>query len=914
MNRRRALLTMAAALPIALAVSAGTANAGPSASNTNDHGATPNGASSYVVRDGVRQNASTELPCDPSAPNGTAADQAVANSLAGKLNGSLSGPGVLNAYRVSCARMIVNAVRSYSAHPVDEQAAVIAVTTTIVESTIENDGYGDSTSLGLYQQLSSWGSAAQREDPTWATDAFLGALVDDYPNKSWDNVQVGTACQAVQRSGVPGAYEPQAHDGALIVQALWSPSYTPQVSDGVAGVVDTGHGEFVATVDSAHDVVQRWQDSPGGAWSNWTFMASGYEGRPVVVEEGNGALAVFARRAVDDELMWSGQTVSGGGWSSWTPLNLELKTDPTVIVSPNNEINVFGVDETGELQTTWQTSPGGPWAANWADLHGQVQGRVAVVFGRSGGMSIMARDPGGNVETTWQTNLGGAWQPWASMGENLTSDPVEIVGADGQISIFGRDDSGEAVTDWQTNGAWQPAWADLHGQISGRPTVVLAQSGGLVLFARNGSGEVSTLWQDVTGAAWQGWADLGRASTDDVSAVIAPNGAASIFARETGNGALGTYWQTGAGGPWAASWADGFSAEIPPVDYTAQTSDGLPGTVDTGHGAAVFAVDSTHQVIERHQTTAGGAWSAWTTIDATSAGFEGTPNVVMQGNGGLAVFARRAGDDMLMWSGQNGPGGAWNAWTPLNLALQSDPTVLVSPNNEINVFGVDADGGLETVWQTSPGGSWTPGGASLNATVEGRVSVVFTWSGGMSIMARDPNGVVETSWQNSLGGPWQPWTPLGETLTSDPVQIVGANGGLSVFGRDSSGEAVTAWQTAAGGPWSATGWAGLNGSITGRPTAVLSNTGGIVLYARDSNNNVETLWQTSPGGAWQGWAKLGRTTTDPISAVDSPSGAAELFIRNSATQQLATYWQTKNGGPWATDWDDDFSAQLPGSN
>jgi hypothetical protein len=690
--------------------------------------------------------------------------------------------------------------------------------------------------------------------------------------------------------------------------------YTSQVSDGVAGVVDTGHGEFVATVDSAHDVVQRWQDSPGGAWSNWTFMASGYEGRPVVVEEGNGALAVFARRAVDDELMWSGQTVSGGGWSSWTPLNLELKTDPTVIVSPNNEINVFGVDETGELQTTWQTSPGGPWAANWADLHGQVQGRVAVVFGRSGGMSIMARDPGGNVETTWQTNLGGAWQPWASMGENLTSDPVEIVGADGQISIFGRDDSGEAVTDWQTNGAWQPAWGSLHGQITGRPTVVLAQSGGLVLFARDPNGMVETLWQNSTGGAWLGWSSLGRTSTDDISAVIAPNGAASIFARETGNGALGTYWQTGAGGPWVANWSDGFSGEIPPVDYTAQTSDGLPGTVDTGHGAAVFAVDSTHQVIERQQATAGGAWSAWTTIDATSAGFEGTPNVVMQGNGGLAVFARRAGDNMLMWSWQTSPGGAWNAWVPLNLALSSDPTVLVSPNNEMNIFGVDAGGELHTTWQTTPGGGWAPNWADLNAKVEGRVSVVFTWSGGMSIMARDPNGAVETSWQNSLGGAWQAWTPMGETLTSDPVQIVGANGGLSVFGRDSSGEAVTAWQTAAGGPWSTTGWASLNGAITGRPTAVLSNTGGIVLYARDSDNNVETLWQTAPGGAWQGWAKLGRATTDDISAVDSPSGAAEVFIRNSATQQLATYWQTKNGGPWATDWDDDFSAQLPGRN
>ena len=101
--------------------------------------------------------------------------------------------------------MVVAAVHNRDLQP---RAAVVAITTTIVESSIQNiSDEVDHDSLGLFQQRASWGSAAQRLDPAWATNAFLDRMVRLYPNESWASAPVGEVCQTVlvRRAGVsPG--------------------------------------------------------------------------------------------------------------------------------------------------------------------------------------------------------------------------------------------------------------------------------------------------------------------------------------------------------------------------------------------------------------------------------------------------------------------------------------------------------------------------------------------------------------------------------------------------------------------------------------------------------------------------------------------------------------------------------------
>ncbi|MFY1688062.1 hypothetical protein [Plantactinospora sp. WMMB782] len=189
-------------------------------------------------------------PCVSGGP--TSADSALATQLNSQLRAKMR--GYMDAYRVSCARAVVAAVQ---ARGLTSRAAVIAVTTTIVETGIRNISEEvDHDSLGLFQQRASWGSATNRLNPTWATNAFLNKMLQLYPNNSWQTAQIGAVCQAVQVSAYPDRYQPESGDAQIIVNALWNPART-----GIYGVlsdrrlsyslINSTTGDFVSIVKSS---------------------------------------------------------------------------------------------------------------------------------------------------------------------------------------------------------------------------------------------------------------------------------------------------------------------------------------------------------------------------------------------------------------------------------------------------------------------------------------------------------------------------------------------------------------------------------------------------------------------------------------------------------------------------------------
>ncbi|MBO3741916.1 FG-GAP repeat domain-containing protein [Actinoplanes flavus] len=167
-------------------------------------------------------------PCGPGAA--TAADDAIATQLKPLMNGRRLGSAVTGV-RIACARVIVATVQSRG---LGQRAAVIAVTTAIAESTLNNHAVAyDHDSLGLFQQRPSqgWGKPAQVVDPIYATNAFLNAMLRKHPGGSWMTGDIGAICQRVQGSALPLAYAPEAHDAQLIVARLWTepgPAATPQ--------------------------------------------------------------------------------------------------------------------------------------------------------------------------------------------------------------------------------------------------------------------------------------------------------------------------------------------------------------------------------------------------------------------------------------------------------------------------------------------------------------------------------------------------------------------------------------------------------------------------------------------------------------------------------------------------------------
>lgn len=108
------------------------------------------------------------------------------------------------------ARTIIGVGKGAS---VPEYGWVIALATSMQESTLVNVDYGDRDSLGLFQQRTSqgWGTEAQILDPVLSSKAFYGVAAHT-PNpglldiSGWQSMTVTQAAQAVQRSAYPDAY------------------------------------------------------------------------------------------------------------------------------------------------------------------------------------------------------------------------------------------------------------------------------------------------------------------------------------------------------------------------------------------------------------------------------------------------------------------------------------------------------------------------------------------------------------------------------------------------------------------------------------------------------------------------------------------------------------------------------------
>jgi hypothetical protein len=85
------------------------------------------------------------------------------------------------------------------------RALDIAYATALQESKLTNLTYGDLDSVGIFQQRPSqgWGSAAQLEDPEYASTAFFSALVK-VPN--YQSLPIDDAAQDVQHSADGSAY------------------------------------------------------------------------------------------------------------------------------------------------------------------------------------------------------------------------------------------------------------------------------------------------------------------------------------------------------------------------------------------------------------------------------------------------------------------------------------------------------------------------------------------------------------------------------------------------------------------------------------------------------------------------------------------------------------------------------------
>jgi len=103
------------------------------------------------------------------------------------------------------------------------RSAVVAVATAMQESELQDLGYGDGDSLGLFQQqpCDGWGTAQQILNPAYAADAFLASLQRyQASDPGWAAQPLWTSAQAVQQSGYPLAYAQWESEAASLVKQI----------------------------------------------------------------------------------------------------------------------------------------------------------------------------------------------------------------------------------------------------------------------------------------------------------------------------------------------------------------------------------------------------------------------------------------------------------------------------------------------------------------------------------------------------------------------------------------------------------------------------------------------------------------------------------------------------------------------
>lgn len=238
------------------------------------------------------------------------------------------------------------------------RAVSIALTTAYQESGLENVHYGDSDSLGLFQQRPSqgWGTPRQVLDPYYAANAFYNALVKV---SGYQTMDIAHAAQEVQRSAYPGAYTDHERDGRDLASALTgnSPATFSCIvnrqhfasqhmqSDGLTQRAN----RVKAAIASAYGDLPLGGFAPGGVHSGHMSGSAHYEGRAIdvffrPVEAGNRirgwALAHFlvanaARLHIDhviyDKRIWSAGHESQSGWRPYTPPELTGDESPETL-------------------------------------------------------------------------------------------------------------------------------------------------------------------------------------------------------------------------------------------------------------------------------------------------------------------------------------------------------------------------------------------------------------------------------------------------------------------------------------------------------------------------------------------------------------------------------------------------------
>ncbi|BBH16725.1 hypothetical protein Back2_10120 [Nocardioides baekrokdamisoli] len=190
------------------------------------------------------------------------------------------------------------------------RAVTIALATAMQESKLRNLNYGDSDSLGLFQQRPSmgWGTAAQITNPVYSANAFYNALIKI---QGYQTRPIGEVAQAVQHSAdVSSGPSYAQHEQDARAFASTMTGYSPHGLNCQLETPTTSHPKTAtAEVDSFFGAFT------GTALTHGTTATFPITGTPTQGWSVAAYLVAQAQRIGILQVSWDGWSwTPGGGW------------------------------------------------------------------------------------------------------------------------------------------------------------------------------------------------------------------------------------------------------------------------------------------------------------------------------------------------------------------------------------------------------------------------------------------------------------------------------------------------------------------------------------------------------------------------------------------------------------------------
>jgi hypothetical protein len=295
----------------------------------------------------------------------------------------------------------------------------------------------------------------------------------------------------------------------------------------------------------------------------------------------------------------------------------------------------------------------------------------------------------------------------------------------------------------------------------------------------------------------------------------------------------------------------------PPLMQIAATQQG------GARGAQVFGLTDGYTLITNFQETPGGNWSGWFAPSWANGPLTCLQIAACQQNDGRCQLFATDGDQQLWTIWQTSPGGNWSPWSGPNWNGAPQFTTLAASQQGGprggQVWGIDVDNVIWTSYQETPGGNWS-GFAKWPGTVLAIDIAAAQWSDGrVQLFAVDPQQQLWTCWQTEPGGGWSQWggpnwNGAPECLGVAACQLGGGQS-IQVWILDDINGVWSAMQATARGeftPFAGPNWHGAKNPFL-QLAAALQNDGRAQLWGIDMNLAVKTTWQSKPGGAWTSW-------------------------------------------------------------